>query len=70
MRALTVTFHTARGRTRGTPPGAHGNRHGDASHFFIGLLDNRYDGTLATQPPIPVGGSFTYRLTFPDAGIY
>ena len=33
-------------------------------------LENRYDGTLATQHPIPVGGRFTYRLTFPDPGVY
>ena len=43
----------------------------EATVHWHGLrLENRYDGTLATQPPIPVGGAFTYRLTFPDAGIY
>jgi FtsP/CotA-like multicopper oxidase with cupredoxin domain len=43
----------------------------EATVHWHGLrLDNRYDGTLATQPPIPVGGTFTYRLTFPDPGIY
>jgi FtsP/CotA-like multicopper oxidase with cupredoxin domain len=43
----------------------------EATVHWHGLrLDNRYDGTLATQGPIPVGGTFTYRLTFPDAGIY
>jgi FtsP/CotA-like multicopper oxidase with cupredoxin domain len=31
-------------------------------------LDNRYDGTHETQAPIPVGGRFTYALTFPDPG--
>jgi FtsP/CotA-like multicopper oxidase with cupredoxin domain len=33
-------------------------------------LDNRYDGTHETQEPIPVGGRFTYRVTFPDPGVY
>jgi FtsP/CotA-like multicopper oxidase with cupredoxin domain len=43
----------------------------EATVHWHGLrLDNRYDGTLATQCPIPVGGTFTYRLTFPDPGIY
>lgn len=32
---------------------------------------NAFDGIPdVTQDPIPVGGSFTYRLKFPDAGIY
>ena len=39
-------------------------------HWHGVRLDNRYDGTLSTQPPIPIGGTFTYRLTFPDPGIY
>ena len=39
-------------------------------HWHGLRLDNRYDGTTETQPPIPVGGRFTYRLTFPDPGIY
>jgi FtsP/CotA-like multicopper oxidase with cupredoxin domain len=43
----------------------------EATVHWHGLrLDNRYDGTLATQAPIPVGGTFTYRLTFPDPGVY
>jgi FtsP/CotA-like multicopper oxidase with cupredoxin domain len=43
----------------------------EATVHWHGLrLDNRYDGTAATQRPIPVGGSFTYRLTFPDPGVY
>ena len=43
----------------------------EATVHWHGLrLDNRYDGTTATQRPIPVGGSFTYRLTFPDPGVY
>jgi FtsP/CotA-like multicopper oxidase with cupredoxin domain len=39
-------------------------------HWHGLRLDNRYDGTLATQPAIPVGGRFTYRLQFPDPGVY
>jgi FtsP/CotA-like multicopper oxidase with cupredoxin domain len=39
-------------------------------HWHGLRLDNRYDGTHLTQDPIPVGGSFTYRLKFPDPGIY
>lgn len=32
---------------------------------------NEFDGIPGiTQEPIPIGGSFTYRLKFPDAGIY
>jgi FtsP/CotA-like multicopper oxidase with cupredoxin domain len=43
----------------------------EATVHWHGLrLDNRFDGTTATQPPIPVGGAFTYRLTFPDPGVY
>jgi FtsP/CotA-like multicopper oxidase with cupredoxin domain len=43
----------------------------EATVHWHGLrLDNRYDGTLATQAPIAVGGAFSYRLTFPDPGIY
>jgi FtsP/CotA-like multicopper oxidase with cupredoxin domain len=43
----------------------------ESSVHWHGLrLDNRYDGTHATQPPVPVGGSFTYQVTFPDPGIY
>lgn len=39
-------------------------------HWHGLRLDNRYDGTAATQPPIPVGGTFQYRLSFPDPGVY
>ena len=39
-------------------------------HWHGLRLDNRYDGTSLTQSPIPVGGRFAYRLTFPDPGIY
>jgi FtsP/CotA-like multicopper oxidase with cupredoxin domain len=43
----------------------------DATVHWHGLrLDNRYDGTHETQEPIPVGGSFSYRITFPDPGVY
>ena len=43
----------------------------EATVHWHGLrLDNRYDGTHETQAPIPVGGSFTYRIEFPDAGVY
>jgi FtsP/CotA-like multicopper oxidase with cupredoxin domain len=43
----------------------------DATVHWHGLrLENRYDGTAATQRPIPVGGSFTYRVAFPDPGVY
>jgi FtsP/CotA-like multicopper oxidase with cupredoxin domain len=43
----------------------------EATVHWHGLrLDNRYDGTHETQEPIPVGGRFTYRLTFPDPGVY
>jgi FtsP/CotA-like multicopper oxidase with cupredoxin domain len=43
----------------------------EATVHWHGLrLENRYDGTVETQRPMPVGGSFTYRLTFPDPGVY
>jgi FtsP/CotA-like multicopper oxidase with cupredoxin domain len=43
----------------------------DTTVHWHGLrLDNRYDGTPQTQPPIPVGGSFTARVVFPDPGVY
>jgi FtsP/CotA-like multicopper oxidase with cupredoxin domain len=47
--------------------------HGDleATVHWHGLrLENRYDGTHETQAPIPVGGSFPSRVTFPDPGLY
>jgi FtsP/CotA-like multicopper oxidase with cupredoxin domain len=48
--------------------------HGDleATVHWHGLrLENRYDGVPhETQAPIPVGGEFTYRVQFPDAGLY
>jgi FtsP/CotA-like multicopper oxidase with cupredoxin domain len=33
-------------------------------------VENAYDGTTLVQEPIAPGASFTYKLTFPDAGIY
>jgi len=43
----------------------------EATVHWHGLrLDNRYDGTHETQAPIPVGGTFTYRIEFPDPGVY
>ena len=44
----------------------------DATVHWHGLrLQNEYDGVpFETQAPIPIGGSYTQRVTFPDAGIY
>jgi FtsP/CotA-like multicopper oxidase with cupredoxin domain len=43
----------------------------EATVHWHGLrLENRYDGTHETQAPIPVGGRFAYRLSFPDPGVY
>jgi FtsP/CotA-like multicopper oxidase with cupredoxin domain len=43
----------------------------EATVHWHGLrLENRYDGTAETQRPMPVGGSFSYRLLFPDPGAY
>jgi FtsP/CotA-like multicopper oxidase with cupredoxin domain len=44
----------------------------DTTVHWHGLrLENRYDGVPhQTQTPIPVGGRFTYRLQFPDPGLY
>lgn len=40
-------------------------------HWHGLRLENRYDGAPnETQTPIPIGGTFTYKLQFPDAGIY
>jgi FtsP/CotA-like multicopper oxidase with cupredoxin domain len=39
-------------------------------HWHGLRLENRYDGTHETQAPIPVGGSFSYRIRFPDPGVY
>jgi FtsP/CotA-like multicopper oxidase with cupredoxin domain len=44
----------------------------EATVHWHGLrLENRYDGVPHdTQAPIPVGGTFTYKVQFPDAGFY
>jgi len=44
----------------------------EATVHWHGLrLENRYDGVPhETQEPIPVGGTFTYKIQFPDAGFY
>jgi FtsP/CotA-like multicopper oxidase with cupredoxin domain len=43
----------------------------EATVHWHGLrLENRYDGTHETQAPIPVGGTFSARCTFPDPGVY
>src|ERR671910_804338 len=40
-------------------------------HWHGLRLENRYDGVPEeTQEPIPPGGSFSYRLRFPDPGLY
>ena len=44
----------------------------DTTVHWHGLrLENRFDGVPhETQAPVPVGGSFTYKVQFPDAGVY
>ena len=44
----------------------------EATVHWHGLrLENRYDGVpQETQAPIPIGGTFSYKLQFPDAGLY
>ncbi len=44
----------------------------EATVHWHGLrLENRFDGVPhETQAPIPVGGTFTYKVQFPDAGFY
>jgi FtsP/CotA-like multicopper oxidase with cupredoxin domain len=44
----------------------------DATVHWHGLrLQNEYDGVpFETQAPIPIGGTYTQKVTFPDAGIY
>src|SRR5262245_21604867 len=45
--------------------------HETTVHWHGLRLDNAYDGVPGeTQAPIPVGGEFTYRLQFPDDGVY
>jgi FtsP/CotA-like multicopper oxidase with cupredoxin domain len=52
----------------------HVENHGDLDttvHWHGLRLENRYDGVPhETQAPIPIGGSFTYRIQFPDPGLY
>jgi FtsP/CotA-like multicopper oxidase with cupredoxin domain len=44
----------------------------EATVHWHGLrLENRYDGVPhETQAPIPIRGTFTYKVQFPDAGFY
>ena len=39
-------------------------------HWHGIRVENRYDGTHETQKPMAVGERFTYRLQFPDPGLY
>ena len=40
-------------------------------HWHGLRLENQYDGVpFETQSPIPIGGSYTQKITFPDAGFY
>ena len=40
-------------------------------HWHGVRLENRFDGTAhVTQEPVAPGDSFTYRVRFPDAGVY
>ena len=44
-------------------------------HWHGLRLDSRFDGVPkghhhGMQAPVPLGGSFAYRLRFPDAGVY
>src|SRR4249920_1470989 len=40
-------------------------------HWHGLRLENKYDGVPhETQAPVPIGGSFTYRIRFPDPGLY
>ena len=39
-------------------------------HWHGLRLENEFDGTHETQEPIPVGGRYTARVTFPDPGVY
>ena len=43
----------------------------EATVHWHGLrLENRYEGTHETQPPMQVGERFAARVTFPDPGLY
>jgi FtsP/CotA-like multicopper oxidase with cupredoxin domain len=51
----------------------HVANHGDMDatvHWHGIRVENRFDGTHETQAPIPIGDTFTYEVTFPDAGVY
>jgi len=39
-------------------------------HWHGLRLDNEYDGSHETQEPIAIGGEFTYKVRFPDVGLY
>jgi FtsP/CotA-like multicopper oxidase with cupredoxin domain len=39
-------------------------------HWHGVRVENRFDGTHETQAPMPVGGSFTYKVQFLDPGVY
>jgi FtsP/CotA-like multicopper oxidase with cupredoxin domain len=58
----------------GTEVVVHAENHGDLDttvHWHGLRLENRYDGVPhETQAPIPVGGDFSYRIQFPDPGLY
>ncbi len=42
-----------------------------AVHWHGVRLDNAFDGAVGvTQDAVPAGASFTYRVRFPDAGVY
>jgi FtsP/CotA-like multicopper oxidase with cupredoxin domain len=59
---------------QGSEVAVHVTNDGDleATVHWHGLrLDNKYDGVPhETQTPIPVGSEFTYRIRFPDPGLY
>jgi len=44
----------------------------EATVHWHGLrVENQYDGVpYETQPPIPIGGAYTQKIKFPDAGFY
>jgi FtsP/CotA-like multicopper oxidase with cupredoxin domain len=59
---------------QGTEIVVHVENHGDLDttvHWHGLRLENRYDGVPhETQAPIPVGREFSYRIQFPDPGLY
>jgi FtsP/CotA-like multicopper oxidase with cupredoxin domain len=59
---------------QGTEIVVHVENHGDLDttvHWHGLRLENRYDGVPhETQAPIRVAGEFTYRIQFPDPGLY